>query len=137
MKLKNWNYPYASNLLCAVILERCMKDYLCRIGVNRELKFNYCNGICIKNNAEAISTYIDNNKIPLGEIVDKIRELIPNSKNYSKSFVCVIKLRNAYIHSKERTQSKLKDPKKRSDQYRKDNEYFRSLLAWVIKNRYY
>lgn len=137
LKLKNSDTPYASNLLCAVILERCMKDHLSRIGVNRKLKFNRCKEVCNENNTDAISTFIDKNKIPLGEIVNKIEELIPYSKIDSKSFVCLIRLRNAYMHSKERTQAKLKDPKKRSDQYRKDNEYFRSLIAWVIKNRYY
>ena len=105
------DYPYASNLLSAVILERCLKDFAERKGV-------------------------DTNKFStLGKIIVRIKEYVPaDDMSYMEK---IKKLRDDYIHSNKRTKSKEPNNKIRDDQHRADNEKFDTMLKWVRKNQYF
>ena len=127
------DYPYASNLLCAVILERCIRDYICKIGVNKKLKFG--RKTCMGRSPGLLEDSIQDKKVTLGDIRNWLKKNEPrvNPDNLDS----LVNLRNDYIHSRKRSGYKSQRPEQRTLQYKNDNKQFRCLLAWVLKNRYF
>lgn len=104
-------YPYASNLLCAVILERCLKRFAFEKG------------------------FVKNKKTKLGKIIRILKTSLPKSRasNLNK----IKKLRDDYIHSNESTESCNLNYEIRVNQYNKDNKEFQIMLDWVKKEQYF
>ena len=105
------DYPYASNLLCAVILERCLRNFAFE---------NY---------------YIKKKRVRLGKIVSSLKKCLP--KNHASNLNKIKKLRDHYMHSDEHTKSDHLDDSIRVNQYKEDNIEFRKLLDWVQEKQYF
>ena len=104
-------YPYASNLLCAVILERCLRDFSLESG------------------------FIVNKRATLGKIVGRLKIHLP--KKDVDYLIKIKNLRDDYIHSNKSTKSDDPDDTIRVNQYEKDNKEFRKMLDWVKEKQYF
>lgn len=104
-------YPYASNLLCAVILERSLRDFSLKRG------------------------YIGNRTATLGKIVPRLKTKLPEEDHSNLDDIKA--LRDDYMHSNEITESSNIDEEIRVNQYKKDNKEFRRMLQWVQEKQYF
>lgn len=127
-------YPYASNLVSAVILERCLRDFISKKGIGQKLIFGNKKSFLGKSEKQ-IADKLEENRVTLGQIVRFIKENL--KKYYRTNLRKIVDLRNDYVHSNKRTESNNPDKLKRIKQYKADNKKFEKLLVWVQKEQYF
>ena len=127
-------YPYASNLVSAVILERCLRDFICKKGIGQKLIFGKKKSFLGKSEKQ-IADKLEENRVTLGQIVCFIKDNL--KKYYHTNLGNIVNLRNDYVHSNKRTKSNNPDELKRIEQYKADNKIFKKLLVWVQKEQYF